>query len=160
MSRSLPPAVLVAAALTLAIFAAPAVALERTPTHVALSWPGDPRTTQSFCWRTLPEIEGTVVQLTLALGFDGFERGARIQVEGASRAWEPIAGDGGDPARIHEAEVSGLLPDTAYIYRIGSGAPDEWGEPATFVTAPDPDIPVTFLHLTDPQSRARKHLEA
>lgn len=159
MSRSLPAAVLVAAALTLAIATAPAAALERTPTHVALSWQGDPRTTQSFCWRTLPDVEGTVVELTLALGFDGFDHGARIQVEGESRAWEPIAGDGGDPARIHEVEVSGLLADTAYTYRIGSGAPDEWSETATFVTAPDPDVPVTFLHLTDPQSRARKHFE-
>ncbi len=159
MPRPLTRILLAAAALALLLPWTAARALERTPTHVALSWPGDPRTTQSFCWRTAPEVEDGVVQLTLSRGFDGFERGARIQVEGTSRAWEPIPGDGGDPARIHEVEVTGLLPDTAYTYRLGSGAEGEWSEPATFVTAPDPDVPITFLHLTDPQSRARKHFE-
>ncbi len=134
-----------------------AAALERTPSHVALSWPGDPRTTLSVCWRTLPEVEASVVQLSLSRGFEGFDRGARIEVEGSSRDWTPADARRGEAARIHEVEVTGLLPDREYTYRVGTGMPGEWSEPAEFRTAPAPGAPVTFLHLTDPQSRSRKH---
>ena len=153
-----PRALLAVFALLLALGGAlAAAALERTPSHLALSWPGDPRTTLSICWRTAPEVEDSVVQLSLSRGFEGFDRAARIEVTGASRPWSPSNGRGGEGARIHEVEVTGLLADREYTYRVGTGHPGEWSEPATFWTAPAPDSPVTFLHVTDPQSRVRKH---
>ncbi len=132
-------------------------ALDATPSHLALTMAEDPRTSQAFCWRTEVAVVESVVQLAVAEDFRGFEGTALVVAGGSSRAWIPPDGAGDDGARIHEAVVAGLLPDTAYTYRVGSGAEGEWSEPGTFVTAPDDDSPITFVHMTDPQSRSRKH---
>ncbi|KAF4326290.1 hypothetical protein G195_000295 [Phytophthora kernoviae 00238/432] len=53
---------------------------------------------------------------------------------------------------VHKAEATGLMPDTAYYFRVGDQSLDIWSEVGTFKTAPV-DGEFTFIDLTDTQAK-------
>jgi hypothetical protein len=143
----------------------------RQPEHLVLTWKHDPSTSQSFTWRTSPEVTGTVIQIVPTSQFDGSfsetdgdtdadsdtdsdtdaDADAKVlRLEGRSFPFVTNLGE----MQIHEVEVTGLEPGTEYIYRVGDGTPAGWSEPARFTTAPAGAEPFTFLFTTDTQAIA------
>jgi hypothetical protein len=60
----------------------------------------------------------------------------------------------GDPVRMHETHLCGLMPDTQYSYRVGGsdGSKDVWSPTYTFRTAPlrsATDAQLTLLNIGD-----------
>ncbi|MBE3576233.1 MAG: phosphodiester glycosidase family protein [Limnochordales bacterium] len=128
----------------------------RQPEHIVLTWKHDPSTSQTFTWRTSPEVTGTVLQIVPASRFDGTfpetdqdATGIRT-VFGTSYPFLTSKGE----MQIHEVEVTGLEPGTEYAYRVGDGTPAGWSKPARFTTAPAGAQPFTFLFVTDTQAIA------
>jgi hypothetical protein len=61
---------------------------------------------------------------------------------------------------VHSAVLSGLSPDTRYIYRIGSKNADGWSESGRFRTAPSSTGSFSFIHMTDTQPSSASETKA
>ena len=131
--------VLFAATLTATTAAVlPAIA-GAAPTAVKLSWASpDASTTMAVSWLTASNVPTTIEY--------GIARVAEHMLTG--RAPVEIAGIGWH----HELELSGLTPDTAYKYRVGSTG--DFSAEYTFHTAPaDRCVPFEFVSLGDARSQ-------
>jgi hypothetical protein len=51
----------------------------------------------------------------------------------------------------HTATLKGLEPGTTYVYSVGSGQ-DDWTELSEFTTAPDGNVPFSFVYMGDAQN--------
>ena len=103
------------------------VEVKGEPTHIHLTWQGDPRSTITVSWRTLNETPGVV------------EYGVGLPNGNSTR---------GSLARIHHINITGLEPGTLYHYRCGCES--DWSEELTFRTAPgDSNEPFTFVAFGD-----------
>ncbi|MCB9646761.1 MAG: fibronectin type III domain-containing protein [Deltaproteobacteria bacterium] len=129
--RSLP---LLPVALCLA--SAPALA---APSAVKLSWASaDAATTMAMSWVTPTDLPSTIEY--------GVQSTSEHMLTGPAAAL--IDGIGW----FHELELSGLMPNTTYRYRVGSAG--DWSPEYTFKTAPnDGCTPFAFVSLGDARSQ-------
>lgn len=111
------------------------------PEQIILTWTGDPATSQTITWLTRNNNGAEKVQYTVAEGFDGdFGSAGQIDAAGA-----PFAG--GDNFH-YTVTLTGLTPDTQYVYRVGDDG--AWSEPKIFSTSAHPED-FAFLYLGDVQ---------
>lgn len=113
-----------------------------TPRQIHLGLAADPARSMVVLWRTGDERTlATTVQL-------GKAAVGELSVSGLTYTF-------GD-ARMHEAHLCGLDPDTEYRYRVGGDG--AWSPEYTFRTAPDPAtqpaVPVTAVVLGDARDDA------
>ena len=111
------------------------------PEQIILTWTADPATSQTITW--LMQGDGPArVQYAVEEDFDDdFDAAWQSAAVGA-----PFAGD----AYRFTVTITGLSPDTQYVYRVGrDGA---WSEPLSFSTSPAGPENLTFLYLGDVQS--------
>jgi Purple acid Phosphatase, N-terminal domain/Calcineurin-like phosphoesterase len=101
----------------------------RAPDQVHLAWVGAPSTTLTVVWRTWDAATASTVQYRPA-GTTTWQ-----QATGAQRT-------SGTTGKLHQVNLSGLKPSTAYEYRVqGDGA--TWSEVYSTLTAP-PTGPADF----------------
>ncbi|SFM06561.1 S-layer homology domain-containing protein [Paenibacillus sp. 1_12] len=122
----------------------------KLPEHLNLTWQHDPKTTQSFTWRTAQGRVGTVVEYVKTSEYVGFPSEGAQQIAGTE---VPFLSDVGEML-IHEAEAVDLQPGVSYTYRVGSGKNGEWSGPHQFVTDSNGMQPFTFLFVSDTQAAA------
>ncbi|MCU6796935.1 S-layer homology domain-containing protein [Paenibacillus sp. WQ 127069] len=122
----------------------------KLPEHLNLTWQHDPKTTQSFTWRTAQGRLGTVVEYMQTSDYSGFPSQSAQHITGTE---VPFPSDVGEML-MHEAEAVDLQPGVSYTYRVGSGKDGEWSGPFQFVTAPEEQLPFTFLFVSDTQAAA------
>lgn len=137
-NRSVNPGLRPALVVTLGL-AAVFPAWAAPPRAVKLSWASpDASTTMAVTW-----VTDTNVATTLEYGLASTAEHsltARPPVEIAGIGW------------FHEIELTGLLPDRVYRYRVG--APGDFSPEHTFRTAPqDGCAPFTFVSLGDARSQ-------
>lgn len=95
-----------------------------TPDQVHLAWVGAPSTTLTVVWHTSNTETPSVVQYRVA------GSAAWLEATGAERA-------SGTSGKLHQVNLSGLKPSTAYEYRVrGDGG--IWSEVYSTRTAPPP----------------------
>ncbi len=117
------------------------------PDLVALTWSEDPRTTQTIQWRTSPEVRDGVVRYRIA----GTRAEWTVRIARTTTLRDQYVLN--DPVNMRYTVVlRGLMPGTRYEYVVGSPAAGTWTEPVDFTTAPDGDVPFTFVYMGDPQS--------
>lgn len=129
------------------------------PTAIALTFNGDPGTSQGFAWYTGPSFTGTKLEVVEASQVEGgvwpisnvmtFE-GSYLPIEVYQSSSDKSAGKKTSYAD-HKAIASGLKPNTSYSYRVGDGDSSHWSQIGTFKTADTSSEPFTFLYTTDPQ---------
>jgi hypothetical protein len=117
-----------------------------TPDQVVVSFGDDPRQALSFTWRTDPSVKPSAV---------------RIAPQDSPEAVRVISGDAhpvesvgllNDPTILrHRVVVTGLRPDTRYIYAVGDGSPGGWSPGHAVRTAPSALRDFGFLYLGDAQ---------
>jgi hypothetical protein len=90
----------------------------KLPEHLNLTWQHDPKTTQSFTWRTAQGRLGTVVEYMQTSDYSGFPSQSAQHITGTEM---PFLSDVGEML-MHEAEAIDLQPGVSYTYRVGSGA--------------------------------------
>lgn len=113
------------------------------PQGIVLSWTDDTETTQTVSWYTADAAQ-QMVQYLPADNYRGDFDGAWTLEAVASYLYT----SNGNDWYHEEAAISGLSPQTSYVYRVGrEGA---WSEPASFTTAGSGDQ-FSFLYMGDVQ---------
>ncbi len=119
----------------------------QVPDQVALTWAGDPKSTQAIQWRTDLSVDTGVARYRA--------RGEKEWKEAPARRC--IIEDrmvANNPKLNHfTAELSGLTPGTVYEYTVGADREVARSAAATFTTAPAEPKPFTFLWMSDTHNR-------
>ncbi|MEO2030890.1 MAG: metallophosphoesterase family protein [Planctomycetaceae bacterium] len=120
------------------------------PDRVLLGWKGDPAHSQAITWRTSTSVKQAYAEVTLAA--DG-----PLFVKDAVRSQATTTPHQGDVvlAHYHAVNLTGLTPDTLYIYRVGDGV--NWTAWTHFRTASEGPEPFTFVYFGDAQNDVKSH---
>ncbi|GGO09621.1 phosphodiester glycosidase family protein [Saccharibacillus kuerlensis] len=119
------------------------------PSNVNVTMGEDAASSRQFNWQTSPAISDTVIELAERSAFTGFDQPNIVRITGSSRLYT-TNNDGS--LNIHQAEVTGLKPDTEYVYRVGDGG-DHVSPQAVFRTSPAAsEKNVKFLFIGDSQA--------
>ncbi len=117
------------------------------PDQVALTWAGDPKTTQAVQWRTDLSVDTGVLRWRKQGGKEWTGTPARrCMIEDRMVANLP-------KVNHFTAELTGLTPGTVYEYSVGDDKDDTRSPVATFTTAPAEAKPFTFLWMSDTHNR-------
>lgn len=110
------------------------------PDQIILTWTDDPTTAQTITW-LMPHNLPAYVQYIKAAEFSGnFESAQQMHADGT--AFDSTL-------YRYTANLTGLSPDTPYLYRVGLDM--AWSEPLAFTTAAETES-FSFLYLGDVQS--------
>ena len=120
------------------------------PDRVILTPSETPATTQNVSWRT--SLDVTTPQVQLATMTDG-PITSSTTITAASTV--EMATDLGYKIKYHSALMTGLTPDTAYLYRVGDG--ETWSEWFEFATAAASNEPFSFLVQGDAQNDIKSY---
>ena len=122
------------------------------PDQVMLTWSGDPQTTQTIQWRTGPSVTKGQVQWVKKSAYNRFQpaqpkqtNATTFRMENANLLNDPVI-------NRHTATITGLEPDTSYLYSVGDGSDDGWSEMSEFTTAPGRTEPFSFVYMGDAQN--------
>lgn len=118
------------------------------PDRIALTWKGDPATSQSVTWRTNVETTEGFAEIAVAGPGPDFVKVAR-KVEATNSELETNLGK----ARYHSVTFEDLEPNTLYAYRVGHAeAMSEWFQ---FRTTKSEAAAVQFVYLGDAQNNLK-----
>lgn len=118
-----------------------------TPDQICLTWSGDPKTSQTFQWRTSANVSDGIVQYREKTMPDAAPRETVAQ---CLTLVDPLITNNPSVNRF-TAVLAGLTPDTAYVYRVGSKQQQKWSDWFEFSTAPAIARPFSFVYLGDVQ---------
>ncbi|MCR2805113.1 phosphodiester glycosidase family protein [Paenibacillus soyae] len=91
---------------------------EAAPFNMNVSMGEEATTSRQLTWHTHPDSSETVVEWAPKAAFTDFGADNVTRTEGSSSLYNSN-NDG--TYRVHKAVVTGLAPDTAYVYRVGDG---------------------------------------
>ena len=120
-------------------YSGPALASQLGPEQIILSWTDDPSSTQTITWLMSDNIAAQLQYMPAAAFSGGFAAASVVEVQG--RAFD-------SNNYRYQANISGLTPDTHYVYRVGSDG--AWSDTLSFRTAADTNE-FTFMYLGDIQ---------
>ena len=122
------------------------------PDQIALTWSGNPQTTQTIQWRTGPSVPKGEVQWVKKSDYNRFKpaqtkrtKATTFKMEDANLVNDPIV-------NRHTATLTDLKPGTAYLYSVGDGSDEGWSALAEFTTAPGRTEPFSFVYMGDAQN--------
>ena len=119
------------------------------PERIILNLTADPAREMAVTWRTAPGLAGRV-QIAKAQDGPDFIATARELDAVTDDAILTVREDPAFRAAYHSAVMTGLDPDTVYVYRVGDGA--TWSEWLQFRTAAPTAEPFRFLYMGDMQN--------
>ncbi len=120
--------------------------------QVTLTWSDCPQTTQTIQWRTNMETERGAVAYLKKSAYNRFTPGKPQVVEATSLPLHTPRVTNDPYCRRHTVVLTDLEPDTAYLYAVGDGTEEGWGELAEFSTAPAEARPFSFIYMGDVQN--------
>ncbi|MFH6603152.1 fibronectin type III domain-containing protein [Maribacter algicola] len=131
----------------------------KTPDRVIANLTVDPAHSFAVNWRTNQLVQSGIVEIALATDGPEFlleevqKVKARSQQFENQNSREPLV-----KATFHSAVVSGLRPNTTYVYRVGNGAEEDgyWSEWFQYTTAStDIEKPFSFIYFGDAQNNVK-----
>ncbi len=122
------------------------------PDQITLTWSEDPQKTQTIQWRTGPSVDKGEVQWVKKSDYNRFQpakpkrtKATAFRMEDENLVNDPVV-------HRHTATLTGLEPDTSYLYSVGDGSNDNWSALAEFTTAPEQTKPFSFIYMGDAQN--------
>lgn len=123
------------------------------PDRVILNLTEDARTSMAVTWRTDVSVSRSFVEFAVAThGPQFIESVSRINARTESLTHQ----SGDEPeisAHYHSAVMTGLVPDTRYVYRVGDDV--NWSEWYQFDTAGEAGEPFSFIYFGDAQNNLK-----
>lgn len=123
---------------------------DATPGRVILTPTESPATSQNVSWRTSSDVTTPKVELSLAT------KGDAQATKTVVATTTTMTADLGYQESHHSASLTGLTPDTTYVYRVGDG--DSWSEWTEFSTAADSGTPFSFIMQGDAQNDIKSYV--
>lgn len=123
---------------------------DATPGRVILTPTESPATSQNVSWRTSSDVTTPKVELSLAT------KGDAQATKTVVATTTTMTADLGYQESHHSASLTGLTPDTTYVYRVGDG--DSWSEWTEFSTAADSGKPFSFIMQGDAQNDIKSYV--
>lgn len=117
---------------------------EVLPTNIRLNAVSEPATTANISWFSAPQYTDAkaVVQYVDKASYDtGSYTFASKTGSAATHAFT----DDNVSAQICSVTLTGLQPDTTYVYRVGDGQADHWSDIRTFTTMVENDDTVFYI---------------
>ncbi len=111
-----------------------------TPEQIILTWTADPATSQTITWLAPDDAPSYVQYIREAEYYDSFD--SALQIDAGGTLFDSVN-------YRYTANLSGLTPDTNYVYRVGNEG--NWSEAQSFSTAENTQN-VTFMYMGDVQS--------
>lgn len=139
-------------AVIIAAAAAVAMAGADVPQRVILNLTATPATSMAVTWRTLEHHDSAAAEFTEATPGPAFAKSAR-KVGAVTTA---LAGKKDVVYTQCSVVLSGLAPQTTYIYRVGHDS--VWSEWNQFTTAGAGADPFSFVFFGDPQDDLLEHV--
>jgi 3',5'-cyclic AMP phosphodiesterase CpdA len=122
------------------------------PERVILNLTDTPATCMAVTWRTNNEHTDAVVQWSEATNGTGFKK----NIQRTAARTEQLQPGNQKIVWYHSAVLSGLKPQTVYVYRVGHDS--TWSPWNQFRTAGDGTAPFSFVFFGDPQNDIRQHI--
>ncbi|MFI5428425.1 fibronectin type III domain-containing protein [Aeromicrobium sp. UC242_57] len=123
---------------------------DATPGRVILTPTETPATSQNVSWRTSSDVTTPKVELSLAT------KGDAQATKTFAATTTTMTADLGYQESHHSASMTGLAPDTTYVYRVGDG--DSWSEWTEFSTAASDTEPFSFIMQGDAQNDIKSYV--
>lgn len=118
---------------------------QQIPFNITLTWTQEPATTQTITWQTKSADKG-LIKLTGETGYTQLFHDPVIK----NAALEKLVSLTGESLFFYSATLTGLTPDTKYLYRVGDGK--TWSKKLSFTTAEENATAFQFLVFGDSQS--------
>lgn len=115
-------------------------------------------TSRRFTWQTEPLTAESVVEVVKQADFAGLDGFGSAEVQRFTGTSEIYNTNNDGTMRVHKAEAAGLVPGTAYVYRVGDGAGNVSGQ-GTFVTSGGDREATKLLFIGDSQADSRQGFE-
>jgi len=138
----------------------PTIVNGKLPSKLTVTFGSDTTTTKNFSWITDYRVtSGTIQYMEKSKG--AFDKNEASSSYATTRIYGTTKGliDAGLYAQLgytevarHTVELTGLEPNTEYLYRVGWTDRNYWSDVYTFKTAPEAGTPFEVLLITDPQS--------
>ena len=122
------------------------------PEHVVLTWSEDPKTSQTIQWRSSTAVPTGVVAYMKKSDHTGFDKKEPIKVNARTEVVSNPTLLNDPVMHRHTATITGLEPNTAYVYRVGDGGGKDWTDLAEFTTAPEGIKTFSFVYMGDAQN--------
>lgn len=123
---------------------------DATPGRVILTPTETPSVSQNVSWRTSSDVTTPKVELALA------SKGDAQASKTVPATTTTMTADLGYTESHHSATLTGLTPDTTYVYRVGDG--DSWSEWTEFSTATATPQPFSFIMQGDAQNDIKSYV--
>jgi hypothetical protein len=140
---------------TLNLFAA----VDYSPIAIAMTFNGSPKTNRAFAWYTRyddpqnapADAKDSIVEIVTAdKDFDAADVQRYIGKPDETKVLNlKITNSTNGTFISHKVLVEGLIPGTAYKYRVGSA--DNWSNTGAFTTEAETEANYEFLYMTDSQ---------
>ena len=121
------------------------------PDEVVLTWSGDPATSISIQWRTCSAVTAGAVAYLPKSAYNTFMPAKPAVVAAETHALSCASCTNDPTCNHHMVRLSGLQPDTEYVYAVGDGTPNGWGELRSFHTAAARTEAFSFVYMGDAQ---------
>jgi len=122
------------------------------PDQVVLTWNGDPRTSQAIQWRTATSLKRGVVAYQERARVNRLSPQRFLKVKAHTEVLEDKFLVNDPRIHRHTVELQDLKPGTTYVYCVGDGSRSGWSELSEFTTAPDREVPFSFIYMGDAQN--------
>lgn len=133
----------------------------KVPDRIIANLPEDAATTLAVNWRTNQQIDTAYLEVALATDGPGFRLGNIQRINATTQKFENKHEKNNEPlvrANFHSANISGLQPNTTYVYRVGTdmlGAEGDklWSEWFQYTTASNKEgEEFSFIYFGDAQN--------
>lgn len=119
------------------------------PDQMLMTWSGDPKTTQTFQWRTDPTVPSAVIHYHEGSTFNASK--AKMVAANTEELKLPMIMN--DPINHrHVVTLTGLEPGTTYSYVVADAAGQHKSDAMSFTTAPAETVPFSFIYMGDAQN--------
>lgn len=127
-------------------------AASTTPDQIVLSWEQDPKTTQTFTWRTDVSVKNAYIKYQQKRHVQSFDTKGPIKVKAITTklVTDDIVND--QENSRHTVTIQDLTPATSYLYSLGDDGNENWTSYQEFTTAPSTIEPFSFMYIGDAQN--------
>ena len=122
------------------------------PDQIVLTWANDPKTSQTIQWRTDKTVNKSQLQWIKKNDFNQFNPGTPKIIDAVTNEMLNTNYVNDPKIHRHTVNLTGLEPNTTYLYSVGLDSANSWSELSEFKTAPNKTEPFSFVYMGDAQN--------